>query len=857
LLFAAAAALALGEGEDKTITKVVKLLQGMLDKSKADGEQDRDVYASFKCFCDKTTEEKATAIADAAASIESMEALLADRRSSNAKLSQEVAELQKNMDDNEAAREEATTIRNKENADFLAAESDMVTGIDQLERAVKLLQDIGADQTVSSGADHAMLSADDATANAKAVLEAQAADAATDKARKELGMGLLAKKGGVTTLSEDVKKALREASFFLSQDQRSKLQAFIQAPGNYNSQSGEIVGVLKNMLDTFQTNLASARAAEQKAQTEYDDFMQVKETEFTEMSEAHGSKKELIGTNSEEIATTAEELETTQGLKAEDETFVSDLTDRCAVKKKQYEKRVTLRTGEEAAIAQAIAILHADDARDTFGSVDATSTGSTGALLFFQKALVRRHNAHRSGAGTGRKAVVKALGASARSLHSLRLAKVATYAAAGNPFTKVLEMINKTVSLIAKEQKDDETKVAWCNDEKATNEENKGYKETDIGTLTTNLGNLNTVLTDTKDNIEAATSDLTTCRESQATETESRQAANAVFQTTLANTQEAEKILTRAVGVLKKYYAYLHASQGSHSYVLHGKTDSGGANIERLAGKSVDELKEACSEMAECVGFNTAGWLKSATPEEEWFDWEGGDLYVKKFDSEALLQRQPVEGEPESWGDDADMEGQRDAGGDVIQMLEFIHGETVKEMHATIDDEREAQSTYESTMQALTKQEQELTEGITAYKGAVASTEKQIEEAHENLAVTEREHQAIVNYLAKIEPDCTFYVSNMETRTQNRAAEKSALENAISVIQGTPAFQAAVAAEEREALGKCIPKCDEFGQDHAECLACQEDVSVYGYCTQNGDAKGCAEATATSSADALALYSRK
>merc|ERR1719174_2865887 len=122
-------------------------------------------------------------------------------------------------------------------------------------------------------------------------------------------------------------------------------------------------------------------------------------------------------------------------------------------------------------------------------------------------------------------------------------------------------------------------------------------KEADIATLTTNLGNLNTVLTDTKANIEAAAADLTTCRESQATETESRQAANAVFQTTLANTQEAEKILTKAVGVLKKYYAYLHASQGSHSYVLHGKTDSGGANIERLAGKSVDELKEACSEM--------------------------------------------------------------------------------------------------------------------------------------------------------------------------------------------------------------------------------------------------------------------
>ena len=49
----------------------------------------------------------------------------------------EVAELQKNMDDNEAAREEATTIRNKENADFLAAESDMVRGESARALAVK------------------------------------------------------------------------------------------------------------------------------------------------------------------------------------------------------------------------------------------------------------------------------------------------------------------------------------------------------------------------------------------------------------------------------------------------------------------------------------------------------------------------------------------------------------------------------------------------------------------------------------------------------------------------------------------------------------------------------------------------
>ena len=36
-------------------------------------------------------------------------------------------------------------------------------------------------------------------------------------------------------------------------------------------------------------------------------------------------------------------------------------------------------------------------------------------------------------------------------------------------------------------------------------------------------------------------------------------------------------------------------------YAFKRKLDDGGANIGCLAGTSVDELKEACSEMAECV----------------------------------------------------------------------------------------------------------------------------------------------------------------------------------------------------------------------------------------------------------------
>merc|ERR1719504_374046 len=76
-------------------------------------------------------------------------------------------------------------------------------------------------------------------------------------------------------------------------------------------------------------------------------------------------------------------------------------------------------------------------------------------------------------------------------------------------------------------------------------------------------------------------------------------------------------------------------------------------------------------------------------------------------------------------------------------------------------------------------------------------------------------------------------------------------------------FEGAVtAAAEREALGKCAEDgqpCapDGPGRGHAECEACLEGVTVYGYCTQNPDAGGCADATATTSADALALVHKK
>merc|ERR1719240_270851 len=274
----------------------------------------------------------------------------------------------------------------------------------------------------------------------------------------------------------------------------------------------------------------------------------------------------------------------------------------------------------------------------------------------------------------------------------------------GNPFKKVLEMINKTIGVIEAEEADDE--------------KNKADKEVDIQTLESNIDSIEVAIQGTKESIELATEDLGLNRDSQKSTTATRTSAHAVFTETLSNCEDAEKILAKAIEVLDEYYAFLH----SHNEEKAGK-DAGGGNMERLEGLSVEELEAACSEKPECVGFNTAGWLKSSLGEESsWYDWNGGSLYVKMLNGvpayespTKLIQmslRQPLEGEPT----EEFSSGQGESGNKAIDMLKFIAGETKAEKENAIKDEQANQMAYESEMQALTAAETTLLENIDTYK---------------------------------------------------------------------------------------------------------------------------------------------
>merc|ERR550514_2603405 len=105
--------------------------------------------------------------------------------------------------------------------------------------------------------------------------------------------------------------------------------------------------------------------------------MDVMSKEYDDMNSLFEKRKKEVGESSELVSRTSSEMNTAQERLGDDTDFLASLTTRCAKKKAEYEKRNMLRSQEEAAIAEAIAVLNSDEAFSTFGTVDATSTGAT------------------------------------------------------------------------------------------------------------------------------------------------------------------------------------------------------------------------------------------------------------------------------------------------------------------------------------------------------------------------------------------------------------------------------------------------------------------------------------------------
>merc|ERR1719335_2052185 len=250
-------------------------------------------------------------------------------------------------------------------------------------------------------------------------------------------------------------------------DRRDTLAFLDQSSGEYTAGAGEIVGILKAMKDSMEASLKDAIADEDKAVAGYGDLKASKEKEVEMATEAIETKTVRAGELAVSVVQTKDGAEDAAAEAAETEKFIATLESQCATKEKEWAERSKARAMEVEAISEAISILNDDDALDVFKKA-VPSALVQGQVGFLQRADGKASRAHKA----------QAIVASAANKYSLSNLKLMLYTMnsklkLNGGFDEVMKMIDEMVTLLGKQQKEDDKQKVWCEDEleKAADEE--------------------------------------------------------------------------------------------------------------------------------------------------------------------------------------------------------------------------------------------------------------------------------------------------------------------------------------------------------------------------------------------------
>merc|ERR1719327_2450069 len=154
----------------------------------------------------------------------------------------------------------------------------------------------------------------------------------------------------------------------MSNADRDLLASFLMGESSqgYSPASGEILGILKQMKDTMEKDLAEVIAAEDKAKQDFEGLVGAKEKEIAAATKAIEEKTKRTGETAVHIVMLKEDLDDTQEALMEDKQFLADLQKNCATKEKEWAEICKTRQEELIAIADTIKILSDDDALELF-----------------------------------------------------------------------------------------------------------------------------------------------------------------------------------------------------------------------------------------------------------------------------------------------------------------------------------------------------------------------------------------------------------------------------------------------------------------------------------------------------------
>eukprot|EP00928_Gymnodinium_smaydae_P067611 TRINITY_DN505_c0_g1_i8.p1 TRINITY_DN505_c0_g1~~TRINITY_DN505_c0_g1_i8.p1 ORF type:complete len:738 (-),score=237.15 TRINITY_DN505_c0_g1_i8:103-2316(-) len=510
------------------VEKVVKLLSDLQVKITQDGKEEQKVYDKYACWCEKTSSRKADSINKAREDLRSLGQGVLKYKGEVAVLSSEMKHLSKEMKRNEEEQAEATAIRQRENAAFVAETTEMKQALAALQQAIKVLV---------KGASPSML-------------EQQNAESSESLAAAAVSVAQL-----IEALPQSVS---------LKPDQVALLSDFAtsRSASKYAPQSTTIQGILKDMYETFSSDLESSTHTEATANRNFETLIAVKSAELLSLRETHAKKAAAKAAAEENLADTSQSYDDTNNQMKADIDFFDTTKDACETKSEEWSDRKNLRAEELSGIRQALEILTSDDARELFassikagketGASDKYDTGRDIAPSFLQ-VVGTASTADRTSAHEGAYAALRTV---ATKMHSLRLGMLAVRVKEADVghFDQVITAINNMIQTLKDEDSADIAKRDQCIDE---------YKKIDstvakvswlIEKNEAKIDKLESLIAEKIEEKQKTIADIKDVQTQMDDMTAERTAENQAFKEAKKEDQAAIDLLMQARAVLSAYY---------------------------------------------------------------------------------------------------------------------------------------------------------------------------------------------------------------------------------------------------------------------------------------------------------------
>jgi chromosome segregation ATPase len=543
----------------RPIRKVITLLQEMKTQAEKDAADDLEAYDKYMCWCETTKKEKNAAIEAAEQEIADLTTFLEEAAAKEGELKTEIAGLEEDIAADQDALAEATAVREKESAAFQAEEADMKETIALLKEAVAVLEKVQLLQ--KKGGKHDLKRAETVLLQVRSIVATR-----FPKFQGVMQRDLFDLLGSMGAASPRMRGS-EGAAFEQKATQPNGLVGNAAGAKSYNSRSGSIFGILQEMMEEFQRDLAEAQKKDLAAEEAFQKLRAAKLAEIKAATKQKKQKEQQLADLLYKASKAKENKEKAEAAIEEDQKFLATMEKNCKDEEVAYQERLKVRTLEIKALSETLKILTDDDARELYDKtmsllqVDASQTSKAAAL---QRSV--EHIAE----------VARRNGNTALAALAVRMQLDA--------FTKVKEMMDKMLAQLQKQQAAEYDKNEKCKKDIDVTEDS--IKEGEH--LKADLSEKHQMLTDTistlEEEIKGLKADVKAMEISLKSAGEERKAQNKLFQVSVSDQRAVINILNKANKRLKDFYSASLVQVSMHNQQTPGAASSAPPPSPKAAG---------------------------------------------------------------------------------------------------------------------------------------------------------------------------------------------------------------------------------------------------------------------------------